>query len=112
MDGSVESDIYGSSMIINELELRALEIRRSHASELMRRGHLTGQDALAMIVVPSAAVLDASMEAALAAPVVREPHREPVLRAERPTRVVQTRPRHVRRIRPAVMTLDEILAAA
>lgn len=89
--------------MMSNLEMRALNLRRTHAITLMNQGQAGGLEALAMIVCPSQAVLDASMEAARPLPELPEPRREP----ESP--VVRRAPR--RRQMKASMTLDEILAA-
>jgi hypothetical protein len=78
-------------MELTDLELAALMVRRNHAVKLMDAGALTGIEALALIVVPSPALLQASMLKAKES-VRKRPHTQPTPGRSR--------------------TLDEVLAAA
>lgn len=96
-------------MQMTSLEMRALNIRRTHAHTLMARREIGGLEALSLIVCPTVDVLAASMEAARLAPDVPEPRREHVSHDERPAPARKARGRRAK-MKPT-MTLDEILAA-
>lgn len=49
---------------MTELEILALEVRQKAAHALLKHGEITGPDALALIVVPTDDVLEASLLAA------------------------------------------------